>query len=185
MTKKLQLYSLGEIKYKYGDEKLREIIDNFECKKNRDIERFVVHGEMEWSHKQCDDKRVVSYFILDYNDKFLGFFSLYIKAFLFNIEKTPFNPTPVFYIACLARHDKVLHNELDIKDILDLAFGQLYKVKEDIGGISTVMVDTYVEPLKELYLEKYRFNEINNPKKDAFLLVKELSDAHELSDKMP
>lgn len=181
MTKKLQLYSLSEIKCKYGDKKLREIIDNFECKKNRDIERFVVQGEMERSHKKCDDKRVVSYFILDYNDKFLGFFSLYIKAFLFNIEKPPFNPIPVFYIACLARHDKVLHNELDIKDILDLAFGKLYKVKEDIGGISSVMVDTEVETLKELYIEKYFFNEINNPKKDAFLLIKELSDSHALS----
>lgn len=184
MTKKLQLYCLNEIKENYGEKRLREIIDNFECEKNKEIERFVVCGEMENLHGKCDDNCVVSYFILDYNDKFLGFFSLYIKAFLFN-EFNPNNSKPVFYIACLARHDKALHNELDIKDILDLAFGKLYKVKEVIGGISTVMVDTDVEVLKDLYIEKYRFNEITNPNNDAFLLVKELSDAHELSDKIP
>lgn len=182
MTKKLQLYSLSEIQNKYGVEILREIIDNFECEKNKDIERFVIHGEMENSHKHCDDKRVVSYFILDYNDKFLGFFSLYIKAFLFNISN-PRTSKPVFYIACLARHDKVSHDELDIKDILDLAFGKLYTVRDVIGGVSTVMVDTDVEALKNLYIERYLFNEISNPNNDAYLLVKELSDAHDLLDK--
>lgn len=176
MTKKLQLYCLNEIKDKYGDKTLHEIVSNFECKRNKDIERFVVCGDMENSHEQSDDKRVVSYFILDYDDKFLGFFSLYIKAFLFN-ETNPHDSKPVFYIACLARHDKVFHNELDIKDILDLAFGKLYGVKKIIGGISTVMVDTDVEELKDLYI-KNLFKEISNPKNDAFLLVRELSDTN-------
>jgi hypothetical protein len=174
MTKKLQLYSLNEIEYKYGKEVLQEIVNNFKCERNESIERFVVCGEMENSHKKCDDECVISYFILDYDDKFLGFFSLYIKSFLFN-ETKPRDSKPVFYIACLARHDKVFHNELNIKDILDLAFGKLYSVKETIGGISTVMVDTDVEKLKDLYI-KNGFTEIHNPNNDAFLFVMELSD---------
>jgi|GEM_PF-6832436 len=177
MTKIFQLYSLNEIKVKYGHKTLREIIDTFECGRNTDIKRFVVCGEMENLDEKSDDDRVVSYFILDYNDKFLGFFSLYIKAFLFN-ESKPHDSKPVFYIACLARHDKVLPNELDIKDILDLAFGKLYSVKEIIGGISTVMLDTDIEKLKNLYL-RHGFNEINNPRNDAFLLMMELSDTKE------
>jgi hypothetical protein len=176
MTKKLQLYSLTDIKSKYGNKTLQDIVSNFECGRNTDIERFVVHGEMEKSHEQRDDKRVVSYFILDYNDKFLGFFSLYIKAFLFN-ESTPHNSKPVFYIACLARHDKSISKELNIKDILDLAFGKLYEVKKIVGGISTIMLDTNVTKLKDLYI-RHGFMEIRNPKNDAFLLVMELSDSN-------
>ncbi|MCZ7403252.1 MAG: hypothetical protein O8C61_13610 [Candidatus Methanoperedens sp.] len=175
MTKKLQLYSLDRIKNIYGDEKLQEMINAFECKRNKEIERFVMYGEMENSHDLCDNNRVVSYFILDYDDKFLGLFSLFIKAFPFNDQK-PKESTPVFYIPCLARHDKVLSNELNINEILDLAFGILYNVRKTIGGISTVMVDTDVEVVKNLYIEKYRFNEICNPNNDTFLLVKELSD---------
>ncbi len=176
MTKKLQLYSLNQIEKIYGKEALREMVNNFKCERNKPIERFVVNGEMECSHKRYDYGRVVSYFILDHDDKFLGFFSLYIKAFLFN-DRKPDDSKPVFYIACLARHDEVSCDELNMKDILDLAFGKLYTVKEIIGGISTVMVDTDVKKLKDLYT-KNNFIEITNPKNDNFLLIMELSDTN-------
>jgi len=183
--KALQLYSLNQIREKYGEGKLREIIDNFELKSIMrkvdsvksetiiKIEKFV-KLELELSNDMTNDERIASHFILDQDDKFLGFFSHYIKKLRLPNQSNPCNSKEVFYIPCLARDDGASRDELELKDILDLAFGIFYDIKEITGGIDTVIVDTDSEKLKYLYIE-YGFTEILNNDNDLFLLQMMLS----------
>lgn len=183
--KELQLYSLNQIKDKYGDEKLREIIDDFslesvkrkiggaKAETVRKIEKFV-ELELEISNDRCNDERIASHFILDQNDKFLGFFSHYIKKLRLPNHSDPCNSKEVFYIPCLARDDRASRDELELKHILDLAFGIFYDIKELTGGIDTVIVDTDSEELRNKYIE-YGFTELLNQDNDLFLLQMKLS----------
>ena len=183
--KALQLYSLNQIRDKYEDEKLQEIIDNFgleNVKKKIDgvkaeivkkIENFV-KLELEASNDMTNDKRIASHFILNQDDKFLGFFSHYIKKLRLPNQSDPCNSREVFYIPCLARDDGASKDELELKDMLDLAFGVFYSIKKLTGGIDTVIVDTDSEKLKNLYI-KYGFTEIYNHDNDLFLLQMRLS----------
>jgi hypothetical protein len=183
--KALQLYSLNQIRSNYGDEKLREIIDNFglesvkrkiggvKAETVKKIENFV-KLELETSSDKANDERVASHFILSQDDNFLGFFSHYIKKLRLPNQSDPCNSKEVFYIPCLARDDRATKEELDMKDILDLAFGVFYNIKELTGGINTVIVDTDSELLKNLYIN-YGFRGIYNHDNDLFLLQMELS----------
>jgi hypothetical protein len=183
--KALQLYSLNQIRDKYGNEKLLEIIDNFRLESVKQkidsikvetvdkIDNFV-KLELVTSNDRTNDERVASHFILNQDDKFLGFFSHYIKKLRLPNSYNPCNSKEVFYIPCLARDDGATKDELDIKDILDLAFGVFYSIKELTGGINTVLVDTDSEKLRNLYV-KYGFGGIYNHDNDLFLLQMELS----------
>ncbi|VVB87247.1 Uncharacterised protein [uncultured archaeon] len=183
--KELQLYSLNQIRDKYGDKKLREIIDNFglesvkrkiDCVNAETVKKieYFVKSELETSNDITNDRRVASHFVLDQNDKFLGFFSHYIKKLRLPNETNICNSKEVFYITCLARDDGVTKDELDMKDILDFAFGIFYSIKELTGGIDTVIVETDSEKLRNSYI-KYGFSDIYNHDNDLFLLQMELS----------
>jgi len=179
MAKELQLYSLYEIKEKLGAETVPHIIENNEVEKHgadektRRIEDFMKR-EMQDSNDANDSNRIVSHIIFDQDDKTLGFFSHYIKKIRLPKDADVCNSIEVFYVACLARFGGISKEELDVNDILKLAFGVFYNVRELTGGVSTVVLDTDNEKLKNLYI-KYGFTQIYNHDNNLFLLQMEMS----------
>jgi len=163
------------------EEGLKNIISNFYCSQNQDIENFLKKGSRGYNSTavMLEDKGITRTYFVSTEEIFkekkeiLGFFSLTLKNINFtnNVSRSQVkkidgisptrDSTIVYLIAQLSKND--LHsNKISGEELLDLAINTLKKSQKIVGG-RTIMVECEDIPkLVKFYQENgFRFLQKN------------------------
>ena len=134
-----------------GEDKLNEILSDFSCPKNPDVENFLLHNAIEFTKKD----QAITYLVFDGEDaSIVGFFSLAIKPpsvkstsisktlakrltriSVFDEDTKSYNMS-AYLIAQLGKNYSLLkEKQIQGKVLLDFALKTIEGLKYSIGGI--------------------------------------------------
>lgn len=161
----ISLQSLHQLCSMYAIQRIEYLIAGFECPLNREVERFL--KEKAILYEKYNLTR--TYLILDVQEdnktvELLAYFTLAIKEFAFDVNipkrnrrkilNTGFQAdrnVPALLIAQLGKnfHPNLRH-KIRGKDLLYLAYQEIRKVYDKIGGRIT-----YVEAIDDIHLQSF------------------------------
>lgn len=173
-----------------GEEKLLQLLSEFSCPLNTDVERFLKYQSIEFAKKH----QAVTYLVLSLEDaELLGYFSITIKPLVVKAE--PFSNTvkrklarfseidkgeqtynlAAYLIAQLGKNDSCrARGRITGKELLEAAIRQVQILQYQAGGM-VVFVETENNVKLLSFYENYGFKQFDTRQTDS----KELG-SHEL-----
>ena len=173
-----------------GEEKLVELLSEFSCPLNPDVERFLKQRAIEFAKKH----QAVTYLVLSLEDaELLGYFSMTIKPLVIKAE--PFSNTVKRKLARFSEIDKSkqtyniaayliaqlgknfsskLKRRITGQELLEAAIRQAQILQYQIGGMVTFVEADNKEKLLSFY-ENYGFKRF-----DTRQTVSGITESHEL-----
>ncbi len=153
-----------------GEDDLRQVLSEFSCEKNPDVEKFAKEQSIEFAKKQ----QSVTYLVFSTEDaEFVGYFAITIKPITINAE--PFSNTTkkklarvselneqnhtynlaAYLIAQLGKNYNNGANErIKGEELLGLAIKQVQKLQYLAGGMVVFLETSNEEKLLSFYKEK-------------------------------
>lgn len=181
---------LGDGSYGLGEDNLRQVLSEFSCKVNPDVEKFVKEQSVEFAKKQ----QSVTYLVFSTEDaELLGYFAITIKPITVNAE--PFSNTvkkklsrvsilneqtqtynlAAYLIAQLGKNYNNGANErISGRELLGLAIKQIRQLQYLAGGMVIFLEANNEEKLLSFYQEN-GFMQF-----DTRLSESDKSESHEL-----
>lgn len=160
---------LGDGSYGLGEDTLRQVLSEFSCKINPDVERFIKEQSIDFAKKQ----QSVTYLVFSTEDaELVGYFAITIKPITVNAE--PFSNTikkklsrvsvlneqsqtyslAAYLIAQLGKNYNNRANELiSGKELLGLAIKQIRQLQYLAGGMVIFLEANNEEKLLSFYRE--------------------------------
>lgn len=173
-----------------GEDKLNQLLSEFSCPLNPDVERFLKQQSIEFAKKH----QAVTYLVLSpENAQLLGYFSITLKPLVINSK--PFSNTvrrklarfsaidaneqnyniATYLIAQLAKNFKNHANErLSGQELLETAIRQVQILQYQVGGMVTFLEADNNEKLLTFY-ENYGFKRF-----DTRQTISNANETHEL-----
>ncbi len=153
-----------------GEDDLRQVLSEFSCEKNPDVEKFAKEQSIEFAKKQ----QSVTYLVFSTEDaEFVGYFAITIKPITINAE--PFSNTTkkklarvselneqnhtynlaAYLIAQLGKnYNNGVNERIKGEELLGLAIKQVQKLQYLAGGMVVFLETSNEEKLLSFYKEK-------------------------------
>lgn len=166
-----------------GKESLTEILSDFICPKNTDVENFLKRNAVEFTRKN----QSVTYLVFSNEDaQLLGYFTITIKPITVNADR--FSNTvrkkilrvgeldeernvitmPAYLIAQLGKNfDDRAEGKITGQELLNIAMDTIKKVQYSVGGVVTFLEAVDNEKLKAFYDRDNGFKEFEIRKSKA------------------
>ena len=163
-----------------GKENLTEILSDFICPKNRDVENFLRKNAVEFTRKN----QSVTYLVFSNEDaQLLGYFTLAVKPITANADR--FSNTarkkmlrvgemdgernaitmPAYLIAQLGKnYDDRAAGKITGQELLDIAMDTVRKVQYEVGGVVVFLEAVDHDKLKAFYDRDNGFKEFETRK---------------------
>ncbi len=150
-----------------GENDLVQILSDFSCKKNQDIEKFLKNSSIDFAKKN----QAVTYIILNKEDgELLGYFTIALKLLMIrgerisnNIkrklkriseynEETQTYVVPAYLIAQLGKNYANNANEkITGSELLEIAWNKVKEIQYQVGGVITFLEASHEEKLLSFY----------------------------------
>lgn len=159
-----------------GENDLVQILSDFSCDKNQDVEKFLKNNSIDFTKKN----QSVTYIILDKDDgELLGYFTIALKLLMVrgetisnNIkrklkriseynEETQTFVVPAYLIAQLGKnYTNNANNKITGNELLEIAWTKVKEIQYQVGGVITFLEANNEEKLLSFY-ENNKFVEFD------------------------
>lgn len=159
-----------------GEEDLQQLLSEFSCEKNLDVERFLKNSSIEFTKKN----QSVTYLVLSMEDgALLGYFTIALKPLtvrgenisktikrkLLRISKLDENTQTytmsAYLIAQLGKNfNNSQNNRITGNELLEIAWSKIKEIQYQTGGVITFLEANNEEKLLKFYKEN-RFKEFD------------------------